>query len=322
MARTVASGALLFEQRGLPRRQRHKRGGSHRDERHDELGQRTGRPHQPAARSADCRSRFGSVWRLAHERRRHLDGRVRRWIGQRGDKPDGCKRQRVDHVDDGTDGGGGFSARGVVTAASVTIAATAHDVQITSATGDITVSVNAYRTLLGALNANVAGEQAGGRREINWDGVPATFTDNDLFPGTFFNVNSPRGVLFTTPGSAFRMSDNGYVDVNANYAGEFNAFSKPKLFTARGSTVVDVHFVVAGSNTPALVTGFGSVFADVGLDSSTTIQYFDAAGNLLATVKAPRRSDAAGSRLSAPCSSRRLSHECASPRAIPRSMLP
>jgi len=100
--------------------------------------------------------------------------------------------------------------------------------------------------------------------------------------------------LFTTPGSAFRISDNGYVDVNPNYAGEFNVFSRPKLFTARGSTVTDVQFVVAGSNTQALVTGFGSVFADVGLENSTTIEYFDAAGNLLATVKAPRRSDAAG----------------------------
>ncbi len=167
-------------------------------------------------------------------------------------------------------------------------------VQIVSATGDITAAVNQYRTLLGALNPNVAGEQAGGRREINWDGVPATFTDNDLFPGNFFNVNSPRGVLFTTPGSAFRISDNGYVDVNANYAGEFNVFSAPKLFAARGSTITDVQFVVAGSNTPALVTGFGSVFADVGLATSTTIEYFDAAGNLLATVTAPRRSDAAG----------------------------
>jgi len=100
--------------------------------------------------------------------------------------------------------------------------------------------------------------------------------------------------VFTTPGSAFRISDNGYVDVNANYAGEFNVFSRPKLFTARGSTVVDVQFFVAGSNTPALVTGFGSVFADVGLDNSTTIEYFDAAGNRLAIIAAPRRSDATG----------------------------
>jgi hypothetical protein len=190
---------------------------------------------------------------------------------------------------------GADSLRGaIVTGAFVTITATALDVQIVSATGDITGAVNDYRTLLGTLNPNVAGEQPGGRREINWDGVPAAFTNNDLFPGNFFNVNSPRGVLFTTPGSAFRITDNGYVDVNANYAGEFNVFSRPKLFTARGSTVTDVQFVVAGSNTQALVTGFGSVFADVGLDSSTTIEYFDAAGNRLLSLKALRRSDAAG----------------------------
>jgi len=190
---------------------------------------------------------------------------------------------------------GADSLRGAIAnGASVTVSATAHTVQITSATGDITIPVNNFRTLLGTLNANVAGEQAGGRREINWDGVPAAFTNNDLLPGNFFNVNSPRGVVFTTPGSAFRISDNGYVDVNANYAGEFNFFSRAKLFTARGSTVTDVQFFVAGSNTPALVTGFGSVFADVGLETSTTIEYFDAAGHLLATVKAPRRSDAAG----------------------------
>jgi hypothetical protein len=169
-----------------------------------------------------------------------------------------------------------------------------HDVQIVSATGDITVAVNVYRALLGTLNPNVAGEQPGGRREINWDGVPAALTNNDLFPGNFFNAVSPRGVLFTTDGSAFRISSNGFVDVNANYAGEFNVFSPPKLFAARGSTVVDVQFVVAGSNTPALVTGFGSVFADVGREQSTTIEYFDADGNRLLSVKAPRRSDEQG----------------------------
>ena len=146
----------------------------------------------------------------------------------------------------------------------------------------------------GGTTAGANGSFGGVRREINWDGVPAAFTNNDLFPGNFFNANSPRGVVFTTPGSAFRISDNGYVDVNAAYAGEFNVFSAPKLFAARGSTVTDVSFVVAGSNTPALVSGFGSVFADVGLATSTTIQYFDAAGNLLATATAPKRSDAAG----------------------------
>jgi hypothetical protein len=168
------------------------------------------------------------------------------------------------------------------------------DAQIVRSTGDITAAVNEFRNLLGALNPNVAGEQPGGRREINWDGVPATFTNNDLFPGNFFNVNSPRGVVFTTDGSGFRISNNGFVDVNPDYAGEFNVFSPPKLFAARGSTITDVQFFVAGSNTPALVTGFGSVFADVGRERSTTIEFFDAAGRRLLRVKAPRRSDATG----------------------------
>jgi hypothetical protein len=169
-----------------------------------------------------------------------------------------------------------------------------NDVQIVSATGDITGAVNQYRGLLGTLNPNVVGEKSDGRREINWDGVPAAFTNNDLFPGNFFNVNSPRGVLFTTDGSAFRISSNGYVDVNPNYAGEFNVFSPTKLFATRGGTVVDVQFVVAGTNTPAAVTGFGSVFEDVGRENSTTVEYFDADGNRLLTVKAPRATDATG----------------------------
>ena len=169
-----------------------------------------------------------------------------------------------------------------------------HDVRIIRATGDITASVNAYRDLLGALNPNVAGEQPGGRREVNWDAVPAARTNRDDFPGNFFNVNSPRGLLMTTDGTGFRISDNGYVDVNPGYAGEFDTFSPTKLFVAVGSTVTDLAFVVAGSNTPATVTGFGSVFADVGRAHSTTIEYFDAAGKRLLKVAAPRGSDQTG----------------------------
>jgi hypothetical protein len=63
---------------------------------------------------------------------------------------------------------------------------------------------------------------------------------------------------------------------------------------ARGSTITDVRFVVAGSSTPAQVAGFGALFADVGLPTSTTIEYFDAAGNQLLKVIVPRRSDARG----------------------------
>ena len=168
------------------------------------------------------------------------------------------------------------------------------DVQIVSATGDILAAVNEFRALLGTLNPNVAGEQPGGRREVNWDGVGAINTNNENFPGNFFNVTSPRGILFSTPSGLFRISNNGYTDINPSYAGEFNVFSPPRLFVARGSTITDVNFVVAGSNTPATVTGFGAVFGDVGRAHSTRIEFYDVDGNRLLTVAAPRESDAAG----------------------------
>ena len=168
------------------------------------------------------------------------------------------------------------------------------DAQIVSATGDILPAVNEFRDLLGTLNPNVINEQPGGRREVNWDGVGAANTNNEAFPGNFFNVTSPRGILFSTPSGLFRISNNGYTDINANYANEFNVFSPPRLFVARGSTITDVDFVVAGSNTPATVTGFGAVFADVGRAHSTTIEFFDVQGHSLLKVAAPRRSDDRG----------------------------
>ena len=165
------------------------------------------------------------------------------------------------------------------------------NVTIVRASGDIRDAVEQYRKLLGDLNQNKDGEQPGNRREINWDGAP----DNEDFPGNFFNVNAaPRGVVFTTPGTGFRNNSQKFINVNPAYEGEFNTFSPPKLFVAKGSTIIDVHFFVAKSNTPATVTGFGAVFSDVGRAHSTTIEYFDVNGQSLLKIAAPRRSDANG----------------------------
>ena len=195
-----------------------------------------------------------------------------------------------------TDAGGGGSKIGYQATQPRKTVEERDDVQIVSATGDIAPAVQQYRDLFGGgnPNPNTAGEFGSGRREINWDGVPAAFTNNDLFPGNFFNVNSPRGVVFTTDGFGFRISNLGYTELNPAYGGEFNTFSPFKLFIARGSTVINVQFFVAGSQTPAVVDGFGSVFEDVGRAHSTTIEYFDVDGNRLLEVAAPRSSDQKG----------------------------
>ena len=71
---------------------------------------------------------------------------------------------------------------------------------------DIQTTVDNFRTSLGTLNANVAGSFGAGRREINWDGVPDGSSAPNNLAANFFNVNSPRGVVFSTPGSGFQVS--------------------------------------------------------------------------------------------------------------------
>jgi hypothetical protein len=163
-----------------------------------------------------------------------------------------------------------------------------------SASGDLTQALAAFRASLGDSVNRTAGEKATGRREINWDAVASAVTNVDTFPGDFFNRVVPRGQIFTTEGTGFRVSDNALADLNLSYAGQFAAFSPAKIFIAVGSRALAVHFVVAGSATPARVTGFGVVFSDVDAAEGTTLTFYDARGRLLRKVTAPVRSDAAG----------------------------
>ncbi len=150
-------------------------------------------------------------------------------------------------------------------------------------------TVDAFRANLGTLNPNTAGSVGSGRREINWDGVPNTFASPNNLPANFFNVNSPRGVVFSTPGTGFQVSANSGVaavefgTIDPNYPDFFAPFSAQRLFTAIGSNIVDVNFFVPGSTTAALTRGFGSVFSDVDFAETTSIQYFDASNNSLGT---------------------------------------
>jgi hypothetical protein len=154
-------------------------------------------------------------------------------------------------------------------------------------------AVDAYRADLGTLNPNVPGSFGSGRREINWDGVPDAFSSPNAFPPDFFNVNSPRGVVFDTPGSGFEVSANAGVapiefdNINPTYSSLFTVFSPQRLFTALDSKVVNVLFFEPGSSTPATSSGFGSVFTDVDRAAKTQIKYFDERNRPLATFDVP-----------------------------------
>jgi len=177
--------------------------------------------------------------------------------------------------------------------ALVPIAAEAAIIQF-SATGTnaagIQTTVDAFRSALGANNG-VGGTFPTGRREINWDGVPAGASSPNAFPPDFFNVTSPRGVVFSTPGTGFQVSGEPpeFGNLNATYPDQFIVFSAPKLFTPIGSNITDVNFFLPGTTTPATTRGFGAVFTDVDAAGSS-LALFDANGASLGTFAVPTQS--------------------------------
>lgn len=164
----------------------------------------------------------------------------------------------------------------------------------------IQATVDQFRTDVsagGGLNLPGTGPFAVGRREINWDGVPDSASDPNPFPGDFFNSTSQRGAVFTTAGTSLSVSADSsnptvtpvrFSSINPGYLTNFQTFSPERLFTALDSTVVDVTFFEPASPTTAATTnGFGSVFTDVEIAGSTTIEYFDAQGQSLGVFQVP-----------------------------------
>src|SRR5262249_32676670 len=105
-----------------------------------------------------------------------------------------------------------------------------------------------------------------------------------------FNANSPRGVVFFTPGTGFQVSadDNNPTNTPVRFGNLhpvfpqlFSVFSPQRLFTALGSNLTENLFFVPGSATGATTGGFGVVFTDVNRSDSTKIEYFDVHGTLL-----------------------------------------
>lgn len=151
-------------------------------------------------------------------------------------------------------------------------------------------TVSAYQSALGGANNGTAACSpspcTNGFRVINWDGVPDAVASPNAFPGTFFDGTAApraRGAAFTTPGTGFQVSANPGVapvrfgNINATYSSIFITFSAERLFTPIGSNVTDVFFFQAGSpSIAAFTSGFGAVFTNVTLSSTSSVQFFDA----------------------------------------------
>jgi len=165
-------------------------------------------------------------------------------------------------------------------------------------------TVDAFRADLGGANNGVGGSFTSGRREINWDGVPDNFSEPNNFPPNFFNVNSPRGVIFNSIEDATGAALNQFAvssttasgvpvrfgNLNADYTNIFQTFSAQRLFIARNTHILEVTFFVPGTKIPATVNGFGVVLADV--DSATggnrsLIRVYGADGTQLSAASAP-----------------------------------
>jgi len=164
---------------------------------------------------------------------------------------------------------------------------------------DIQAKVDEYRQLLGMPNnEGQPGTQPAGHREINWDGVPDELAAPNTYVAGFFNDTKPpraRGAVLSTPGTGLVVSadsDNPagatprFGHINDSYSNIFTAFSGERMFSPIGSNIVDLEFFVPGTNTPALVRGFGAVYADVDTDH-TAFEYFDAAGKSLGQFRTP-----------------------------------
>lgn len=164
--------------------------------------------------------------------------------------------------------------------------------------------VDTFRSDLGGANNGVGGTFQTGRREINWDGVPDSSAAPNFMVAEFFNVNSPRGVVFQSvledAGSAFNSfivsattasgTPERFGDINPSYASTFVTFTAQRLFMPRGAHALLVKFYRPGTTIEATVSGFGAVFSDVDSASGgsrTSISYFAPDGRQLITASAP-----------------------------------
>ena len=166
---------------------------------------------------------------------------------------------------------------------------------VVKASGDITGALTQFRGLLGD-SLNTTPGKTGGRREVNWDGVPVANTNNSTFPLDFFNNTDPngpagrkRGLVYANTGVSFRIDSTDFSEIDASYANEFDAFSPKKILAPVGTNITEAIFKVPGTTIDAFIKGLGIIFLDVDDTNATTVEFFNGSKSL-GIFKAPVRS--------------------------------
>jgi hypothetical protein len=168
------------------------------------------------------------------------------------------------------------------------------NVKVVSASGDLAAALAEFRHILGDSLNTVPGKTSG-RREVNWDGVPANLNNNPNFPFDFFNSTDPavangrkRGLVYVNDGTLFRVDSSDFADLELSNGAQFDAFSGKRTFSSANSNITEAIFKVPGTNNDAFIKGFGVIFIDVDNANSTTVEFFS--GNKsLGVFKAPVR---------------------------------
>ncbi len=170
---------------------------------------------------------------------------------------------------------------------------------ILTASGTVATTMEQFRNLLGPNNGGTAGSKPGGRREINWDGVPDDMASPNGYVGNFFNQNKgeqARGIEFTTPGTGLKVgadknnptnTPTSFGEINASYSRIFPPFSGERIFSPVGSNIAEATFYVPGSSTKAVVQGFGAIYIDVDTKENQAFEFFDINGKLIGKYGTP-----------------------------------
>jgi hypothetical protein len=171
-------------------------------------------------------------------------------------------------------------------------------IEVTLAAGDssaVISKIESFRHHAGNPINTVSSADTG-RREINWDGVPADFINNNTFPANFFNpieASAPdgrkRGLVYIPANALLRVSDNSFSDVDSSNSSQFKTFSKNKLFSPAGTNITELQFKVPGTDKAAYVKSFGVVFVDVDNPYATIVEAYE--GSMLVAVAKAMPSD-------------------------------